>query len=97
MKNHVAMFVLGVAMIIWGCGPVARQVAKGAIDAGLAGCIAENPDATEPELKEICKWADELAPLVKDLLSARQKGAAKHAAKMSAANPACASALDAGK
>ena len=100
LKAGMVGLVIGnvaIVLCIWGCSPaVGRQIAKNAIDVGLAACIAENPDADEPALKEICKWADELAPLVKDLLSARQKGAVKHSAKMSAANPACAT-TDAGK
>jgi hypothetical protein len=79
------------------CTPAMRQIAKTVIDAALANCIAANPDVEdEPALREICPWAEDAVPLVKDLLAARRKGAAKHAAKMSAANPACA-ATDAGK
>ena len=98
MKTKVAVVVL-VAATTWGC-LAGKQIAKGAIDVALAACIAEHPDDDEAALKEACKWADELAPLVKDLLSARQKGMAKHEAKMSAqhcAGDAGTTTADAGK
>lgn len=75
------------------CSPALnRQVAKSAIDVALAACISEHADVQdEPALREICKWTDELAPLVKDLLSARQKGLAAASRK-----GACGPAPDAG-
>lgn len=82
------LFVMGMA-----CSPsVVKTVAKGAIDVALAACIAEHPDDDEAALKEACHWADDLAPLVKDLIGARTKGMAKHDTKRAAAGPACAPA-----
>lgn len=68
------------------CSPgLNKTVAKGAIDVALAACIAEHPDDDEAALKEACKWADELAPLVKELIGARSKGIAKHDSSKKAA------------
>lgn len=71
------------AVIHMACSPALdKQLVKSAIDVGLATCIADNADIQEEAaLKEICKWGDELAPIVKDLLGARSKGLAKAAAK----------------
>ena len=46
----------------------------------------------EGALREVCKWGDDLAPIVKDLIAAQKKGL-KKAAKMGA----CAGAGDAGR
>lgn len=56
----------------------AKQVAKSVIDIGLALCIANHADVMdEKALRDICRWTDELAPVVKDLLSARKAGLEK--------------------
>ena len=73
----------------------AKQIAKSAIDVALAACIQEHPDADEPELKELCKWTDDLAPLVKELLSARSKAAKRMGAKACVTAPS--GPQDAGK
>lgn len=66
----------------------AKVVAKSAIDIGLATCIAEHADISdEAALREVCKWTDEFAPLVKELLSARKAGLAR-ATKMGTCAPA---------
>jgi len=68
-----------VAVTAQGCSPgAARQIVKSAIDITLASCIAEHADISdEPALREVCRWTDDLAPLVKELLSARAKGLSK--------------------
>ena len=67
------------ALALPSCSPlVTKQIAKGAIDVAVAACISENADiADEPALREVCKWTDDMAPLVKDLLSARSRGLGK--------------------
>jgi hypothetical protein len=71
-----------------GCNAqTAKVVAKSAIDIGLASCIELYPEIQdEGALKELCRWTDEMAPLVKELLSARRMGHAR-ASKMGA--PVC--------
>ncbi len=90
-------YAAGVAILVAvACSPaIIKTVAKGAIDVALAACIAEHPDDDEAELKQACQWADELAPIVKDLLAARNKGMAKHDGAKKAA--CVGSAADAGK
>lgn len=74
------------------CTPQMRKdIAHSAIDILLASCIAEHPDSSEPELKAVCKYTDENAQMVKDLIAAQKRGSAK----MGAAK--CASAPDGGK
>lgn len=90
------LFPLAFLAVVWSptlvaaCSPALdKAIAKSAIDAALAGCIAENPGEDESALKEICKWTDELAPLVKELIGKQKKGLVKHdAAKVSAPAPA---------
>lgn len=61
-----------------GCNAFQKQIARSVIDVGLAACLAEHADVDdESALREICKWADDIAPLVKDLLLARRRGMAK--------------------
>jgi len=68
-------------VIVPGCNPTGRAIAKSVIDIVLATCIAENADIVdEPALREVCHWTDEMTPTVKDLLAARRKGVAKAAA-----------------
>ena len=79
------MFLLLAAVL--SCGLAPKQIAKTVIDVGLAACIAEHAEVEdEAALKELCKWTDELAPLVKDLLSARKRGL-QAAAKRGACGP----------
>ena len=65
------------------CTP--KQAVRTAIDVAIAACIAEHADIEdEAELKKVCQWAEELGPVIKDLLAARKKGMAK---KMGACAP----------
>lgn len=87
--------VLGVAMMagyLAGC-LLGKTVAKTAIDVALATCVAENPGADEKELQAACQFADDVLPIVRQLLAAQKKGAAKGAARDGGA---CASGVDAG-
>ena len=86
-RYAVAGLVLfALAVFTYGaCTP--RQAARTAIDLALAACIAEHAEIQdEKELKAICQWADELAPIVKDLLAARKKGL-QRASKAGACGP----------
>jgi len=79
-------------MPVAACTPQMRKdIAHTAIDILLASCIAEHPDSSEPELKAICKYTDENAQMVKDLIAAQKRGSAKASAAK------CASAPDGGK
>lgn len=79
-------------MPVAACTPQMRKdIAHTAIDILLASCIAEHPDADEPELKAVCKYTEENAEAVKSLIAARKRGMAKAGAVK------CASAPDGGK
>jgi hypothetical protein len=82
-----------------GCNPATiKTIARSAIDVTLAACIAEHADIEdEPALKEICKWTDDLAPLVQELIASRKKGMAKASAKMGACGGSVAPKADGGK
>ena len=83
-------------LLVAACGPAGNAIVRSVIDVGLAACIAENADISdEAALRETCKWADAVAPLVRDLLAARTKGVSK-AAKAGACAPGT-SAPDGGK
>jgi len=71
-----------------GCSPaIQKEITKTAIDVGLAECLARSADIQDTKaLREICKWADELAPVVENLLAARKEGLAK-ASKAGACGP----------
>jgi len=52
-----------------------KAVARTAIDTFVATCIAEHPEIQdEGMMRDVCKYAPDVAPIVKDLLSARQRG-----------------------
>jgi hypothetical protein len=74
----------GLLLVVLGfcqCTPrMGKDIAHAVIDLALAACVAENPGRSEPELKGICHYADELAPVVHDLIGAQQRGSAKAAA-----------------
>ncbi len=71
------LLVGAVAIADTGC-LAARQATKTAIDVALAACLAEHADIDdESELRKICQWADDVWPLVRDLLAARRRGLAK--------------------
>lgn len=101
MKNLTTFVILavfggllsiGVSEATTGCTPQMRKdIAHTAIDILLASCIAEHPDADEPELKAVCKYTEENAEAVKSLIAARKRGMAKAGAVK------CASAPDGGK
>lgn len=70
-----------------GCGGVGNTIAKTVIDAGLAACLNDNLDVSdEAALREICKWTEDVGPIVRDLLAARKRGMAK-ASKAGACGP----------
>lgn len=79
-RKLVKLFYGSIAMIlgVTACSLfTTKQLLKSVIDVGLATCIAEHADIQEEAaLREVCRWTDELAPIVKDLLSARSKGLA---------------------
>ena len=88
VRFAMSLFPTMIATTVPGCDPASRQAARTAIDVGLAACLAERADIEdEVALREVCKWADDLAPIVKDLLAARRKGLAA-AAKKGACPPA---------
>jgi hypothetical protein len=90
MKNVFrAVFAVSILSVV-SCA-AGKQLAKSAIDIALALCIAEHPDASMPALKDLCHYADELAPVVQDLIAAQKKAAA---AKPGACGPTV--AVDAG-
>jgi len=87
MKKLRLLLVLPLLVLLPSC-LTGKQIAKSVIDIALATCIAENADISdEAALREVCRWTDELAPTVKDLLSARRKGVAKAAAACGPAAP----------
>lgn len=70
--------VLFVFVGVTACSPaINKMIAKDVIDVGIMKCIEENPGADKQMLKEICKWADELQPLIDELLASRKKGLEK--------------------
>lgn len=87
-----------------GCTPAGRAAGRTAIDVGLALCAAEHPDAETPEeLRAICGVAEDVLPILRDLLAAQKRGLAKAgAAKVGSGADAGAcepspSSLDGGK
>lgn len=84
------------AIVVEACSPAAdRQAARTVVDVALAACVLEHPDMTEQELYAICHWAEEIAPIVKELIASQRKGLARMQPK---AQPAAdAGANDGGK
>lgn len=78
---------LGGVFVLQGCSAtMTKQIVKSVIDVALAACVAEHTEIQdEPALRETCKYADELAPAVKEILSSRSKGMAK----LAKAGPSC--------
>jgi len=54
-----------------------KDIAHAVIDVALAACVAEHPDKSEPELRAVCNYGADLAPVVHELIGAQKKGAAK--------------------
>jgi hypothetical protein len=88
MENHSCKYTCGLSAVGFlatvayamniACTPrMGRDIAHAVIDLALAACVAENPDKSEPELKAICHYADDLAPVVHELIGAQKKGVAK--------------------
>jgi hypothetical protein len=70
--------IANVVMAQMGCTAFGKQVAKTVIEESIAACLADHSDVNDfSMLKSICKWADDVDPLIQDLLSARQRGFAK--------------------
>ena len=59
------------------CSPEAKAITDVVVKKLLAECIAENPTIEGVELQKVCGFADDLWPLVRDLVSAQKKGMAK--------------------
>lgn len=74
------LFVVTSNTVIVACTPAARRdVAHAVIDVALATCVAEHPGNDEPTLRDICRYAEDLAPVVRELLAAQKRGAMKSA------------------
>lgn len=83
----VALYVVVLACTLTACAFL-KPIARAAIDVALAACIEENPDITsEPEMATVCRYAPDVAPLVKDLLAARVRGLVKRANRGDAGAP----------
>lgn len=63
-----------------GCSPQVKAITDVLVKKLLAECIAENPELNDVELQKICQFADDLWPLVRDLVSAQKRGLAKASA-----------------
>lgn len=63
------------------CSPAAKSIADVVVKKLLAECIAENPDIEGVELQKICGFADDLWPIVRDLIAAQKRGQARAAAR----------------
>lgn len=76
-SGALAVLVTILMIELAGCAlfkPVARTV----IDASIAACIAEHADVEdEPTLQSLCKWTEDLGPIIRDLLAARRRGLAR--------------------
>lgn len=100
MKNFI-LYVVAIctAYGIASCSAANNKVfANTAIDATLAACVLENAMLDIPELQTACKFADDLLPVVKQLIAARKTGNAKEAAaRAGAPKDAPKAIVDAGK
>ncbi len=78
MRHHgVMMFTMALALaVVPGCMP-AKAVSRAVIDVALAECAAENLDRAPEDLKTVCGFADDLLPIVRQLLAAQRRGAVK--------------------
>lgn len=67
------------------CSPAAnKQVVKSAIDIAVAVCIAEHSDEDAETVKAVCGIAEELGPVVRDLIGAHRRAAVKMGARLDA-------------
>lgn len=82
-------FVIVVCTVLVGCLG-AKTITDVLVKKLLAECIAENAYLGDVELQNVCKFADDVWPVVRDLVAAQKRGAAKAAA-------AAQSVKDAGK
>ena len=74
----VVMALCALFLVYSACTPrMTKDIAHAAIDLALAACVAENPGKEEPELRSICHYADDLAPVVHELIGAQKKGMSK--------------------
>lgn len=67
---------------VWaGCSADAnKRVVDALVQKALAECIAENAHLGEVELQKVCGFANDLWPVVRDLVMAQKRGLAKAAA-----------------
>ena len=79
-----ALFAVLVAAGFSGCSAVNKQIVDALVKKALAECIAENAHLGEVELQHACAFADDLWPVVRDLVMAQKKGLAKAAAAKAA-------------
>lgn len=85
-------FVLAMAVPTAACLD-AKSATTAVIDAALAACVAANADLGDSDLQKACKFADDLWPVIRQVLFGVKQGSAKLASKGLASPPA----LDAGK
>ena len=83
----VAMMLMNVGL--WaGCSADAnKRVVDAIVRKALAECIAENAHLGDVELQKACSFADDLWPIVRDLVMAQKRGLAKAAAARDAGPP----------
>lgn len=82
MTAGIVLAAVVLVSVFNGCSATADKVlVKSVVDLAIAECVAENPGKDEPTLREICRYADELAPTVVDLIMAQQRGVMKSGAK----------------
>lgn len=65
-----------------GCGgmsPVVKDVTNVVVKKLLAECVAENAHLGDIELQDACKFADDVWPVIRDLIAAQRRGMAKMA------------------
>lgn len=98
MRSLFRRFIVTLFMLLIVCYLVAcslwKPIAKTVIDAVVATCVSEHPEINdEPAMREVCKYAPDVAPIVKDMIGARKRGLAR----VSSQRDADAGAADAGK
>lgn len=83
------IMLLALALTLAACTPQQGKAAENTvIDSTIAECAVLNADLPEAELQTVCKFADTLLPIVRDLVGAtHRKMAAAHCAPPPAGAP----------
>ena len=73
MYRYITSILVCLSVLSTSCAWFNKNIARTVVDASLALCLAANALKSDATIKEICGYADDVAPIVKQLVGVHRE------------------------